>query len=120
MEKISGVICPSITLIHDNGSIDISGTQQLWQRLVDAGVDGILIFGTIGESSEFNTSEKKELIDAASKFFINKAAKLIVGCIDTNFDNVLELAEYCDKKSGVDAIISMPPFFFSLNHHGFI
>lgn len=115
MENISGVVCPSITLVKDDGHIDIAGTQRLWQRLINAGVDGILVFGTIGESSEFDNREKKKLIDAASDFFKGKNAKLIVGCTDTIFDQVLDLASYCEEKGGVDAVISMPPSFFALN-----
>ena len=44
-----GIFCPSITITDDEGNIDFDLWGKHLDRLADAGLNGVLLFGSIGE-----------------------------------------------------------------------
>ena len=105
-----GVFCPSITITDDDGKID----YELWGRhldhLADAGINGVLLFGSIGEFYSVSLEDKKSVID----FAVERVAghmKVFVGVGDTTYDNVLELTRYA-QKAGADAVLAVSPYYF--------
>ena len=54
-----GVFCPSIPITYDDGTID----YELWGRhldhLADAGIDGVLLFGSIGQFYSVSLEDKR-------------------------------------------------------------
>lgn len=44
-----GVFCPSITITKENGSVDYDNWGRHLDHLADSGIDGVLLFGSIGE-----------------------------------------------------------------------
>ena len=96
-----GVFCPSITITDDGGKID----YELWGRhldhLTDAGIDGVLLFGSIGEFYSVSLEDKKSVVDFAVERVAGRM-KVFVGVGDTTYDNVLELTRYA-QKAGADA-----------------
>lgn len=105
-----GIFCPSITITADDGSID----YELWgahlDHLVKAGIDGILIFGSIGEFYAVSPEVKKQVIDFAAKR-IDGRSKLLVGVGGTRIDEVLDLARYSER-AGADALVVVSPYYF--------
>lgn len=91
-----GVFCPSITITDDDGKID----YELWGRhldhLADAGINGVLLFGSIGEFYSVSLEDKKSVIDFAVERVAGRM-KVFVGVGDTTYDNVLELTRYAQK-----------------------
>ena len=94
-----GVFCPSITITDDDGKID----YELWGRhldhLADAGINGVLLFGSIGEFYSVSLEDKKSVIDFAVERVAGRM-KVFVGVGDTTYDNVLELTRYAKKYFG--------------------
>ena len=105
-----GVFCPSITITHDDGTID----YELWGRhldhLADAGINGVLLFGSIGEFYSVSLEDKKSVVDFAVERIAGRM-KVFVGVGDTTYDNVLELTRYA-QKAGVDAVLAVSPYYF--------
>ncbi|MBW3091916.1 dihydrodipicolinate synthase family protein [Bifidobacterium sp. 82T10] len=106
----SGILCPSITIADGNGEPD----ETLWGRhldhLVEAGVNGILLFGSIGEFYAYPTSFKKHAVE----FAVNRIAgrtKVLVGVGDTDLDNVLDVTEFSER-CGADGIVAVSPYYF--------
>lgn len=105
-----GVFCPSITITNDEGELDL----ELWGRhldhLAEAGITGVLLFGSIGEFYSVSLEDKKRAIDFAVKH-VGGRMKVFAGIGDTTYANVLELAQYSEK-AGVDAVLAVSPYYF--------
>ena len=105
-----GVFCPSITITDDDGTID----YELWGRhldhLADAGIDGVLLFGSIGEFYSVSLEDKKSVVDFAVERVADRM-KVFVGVGDTTYDNVVELTRYA-QKAGADAVLAVSPYYF--------
>ena len=86
-----GVFCPSITITKENGSVDYDNWGRHLDHLADSGIDGVLLFGSIGEFYSIDVHTKAEVV----KFAVSRVAgrmKVLVGVGDTNLDNVRTLA----------------------------
>ena len=71
-------ITPAVTPLLPEGGVDFQSCENLYRFLVQGGMDGILIMGSIGEFFGLTPEEKKELIRRARKA-IGKETLLIAG-----------------------------------------
>lgn len=102
-------LTPAVTPLK-NGKIDFESCQKLYDYLIENGVDGILILGSIGEFFALTMSEKKELIRFANQIIGNRV-ELIVGTTSMIFDEIVELSNYC-YSIGIKKTIVIPPYYF--------
>lgn len=110
----SRYITPSVTLFEKDGkTIDLNGMKDHFEFLIKGGVDGILIFGSIGEFFSISMEQKKKLITCAVKT-INKKVKLLVGTTSMEKEETIELSRYANQE-GADAVIILPPYYFPLS-----
>lgn len=116
--KIQGVYTPIITIMKEDGSIDMANMEKHINHLCEAGINGILFFGSLGEFYNCSMEEKKAVIDMAVKV-INHRAQMIVGVGGTNFPEVIELAKYAEK-AGADALNVVSPYYFGPTEEGAI
>lgn len=105
-----GVFCPSITIIDDSWNIDYESWGKHLDHLADAGINGVLLFGSIGEFFAVPFEEKKKAIKFA-KERIGDKTKLFFGIGDTILDNVIELAKYAQELE-IDAVVAVSPYYF--------
>ena len=99
--QFEGVFCPSITITNADGTIDYDNWGKHLDHLIDAGIDGVLLFGSIGEFYAIDVKTKAEAV----RFAVSKVAgrmKVLVGVGDTNLDNVRTLAAESET-AGADA-----------------
>lgn len=106
----NGVFCPSITIVKEDGSIDYDNWEIHLNKIADSGINGILLFGSIGEFFNFDIDEKKESIKFAKDLVGNKT-KVFFGIGDTLYKNVIDLAKY-GEEIGVDAVVAVSPYYF--------
>jgi 4-hydroxy-tetrahydrodipicolinate synthase len=64
-EMLGEILTAIVTPFRADGSVDYDRFRELAQHLVDNGNDGILVFGTTGESPTLSDEEKLELLAAA-------------------------------------------------------
>ena len=105
-----GVFCPSITITNVDGTIDYDNWGKHLDHLIDAGIDGVLLFGSIGEFYAIAVKTKAEAV----RFAVSKVAgrmKVLVGVGDTNLDNVRTLAAESEV-AGADALVAVSPYYF--------
>ena len=105
-------ITPVVTPIKD-GKIDFESCKNLYNHLINGGVDGILILGSIGEFFALTVDQKKELIKYAYEV-INDRVELIVGTTAMIYDEIVELSNYC-YSIGVKSTMIIPPYYFHFN-----
>lgn len=112
----SRYITPSVTIFKEDGTIDTEAMGNHFDRLIEGGVDGILIFGSIGEFFAVPMEEKKRLIKFAARH-IDHRVKLLVGTTSMMVEEILELSRYAHS-AGADACIILPPYYFPLSEEG--
>ena len=105
-----GIFCPSISITDETGAID----YELWgahlDHLAEAGIDGVLLFGSIGEFFSFSLEDKK----AALKFAVERVGgrmKVLAGVGDTMLDRVLDFTRYAEQV-GADGVVAVSPYYF--------
>ncbi|AIE83026.1 dihydrodipicolinate synthase family protein [Actinotignum sp. GS-2025e] len=111
---LSGVYCPSVTLIDDSGAIDYPAMAAHIDRLAESGLNGVLFFGSIGEFFSFSTEEKAEFL----KFAVKQAAgrfQVLAGVSAARLGEVLENIAAAEA-AGVDGVVALPPFYFGHSH----
>lgn len=110
LHAFKGVFCPSITVSKDDGSIDYDLWAKHLDHLIDSGINGILIFGSIGEFYAYPLSVKKE----AAKFAIehvNHRVPVLIGVGNTNLNEVLDFTKFA-QSCGADAVVAVSPYYF--------
>ncbi len=105
-----GIFCPTITILDDEGKIDYELWGKHLDHLADAGLNGVLLFGSIGEFYSVTLEDKKAATDFAIKR-VGDRMKVFIGVGDTNYDNVLELTRHAES-AGADAVLAVSPYYF--------
>lgn len=105
-----GVFCPTITVLGSDGHVDYEAWGQHLDRLVDSGISGILVFGSIGEFHAFSVEERIEAIRFAADR-ISGRTRLLVGAADVETHSVRRLLE-CAGEVGGDAAVVISPYYF--------
>lgn len=108
--ELKGVFTPVVTILKEDGSLDLPNMEKHINHLTEAGIHGLLFFGSLGEFYAFSLAEKKQLLDLAVKT-VNKRTKIILGVGGTRLEEVIELAQYA-QHAGADAINIVSPFYF--------
>ena len=105
-------ITPAVTPLLEDGTIDEAGAAALYEFLIQGGVDGVLVLGSIGEFFGIPLEEKKKLISLAVRQ-VKGRIRVIAGTADMIFDNVVSLSNW-SLKEGADAVIIVSPYYFRL------
>ncbi|MBO4379006.1 MAG: dihydrodipicolinate synthase family protein [Clostridia bacterium] len=110
MQMIKGIYCAMITPLDEQENIDQEAAQKTALRLVDEGVDGLLLLGSTGEGIALRQTAKADLIRAV-RSGVGNSVPVVAGCGATStclaIDNVYAAAE-----AGADAVIITPPCFY--------
>lgn len=107
---LKGTICPSITPMTKDGAIDYGAWGDHLDRLMNAGIHGILIFGSIGEFYSIPAEEKKTAIAWACDHVAGRTA-LLVGTGGNDVREVIDLTNFAHDKGATAAVI-VSPFYF--------
>lgn len=105
-----GVYSPIIAIFTESGEIDYVNMEKHINHLVDAGLNGILFLGSLGEFYALTFEEKKKFI----KFAVDTVAKrtqVIIGIGGTIESEILELAAW-SAEVGADAVNIISPYYF--------
>lgn len=107
--KFEGIYPPVITPHEADYSIDRDGFVEVIERLIAAGVHGLIIGGTTGEYYAQSKEERLELMRLA-KDSIKDRAPLIVGVAAIRTEECIEYAKAA-KDTGADAILVNAPYY---------
>lgn len=105
-----GIFCPSITITDDEGKIDYDLWGKHLDHLADAGVNGVLLFGSIGEFYSVSLADKEAALEFAVKR-VGECMKVFAGVGDTTYANVIEFTKFAEK-AGADAVLAVSPYYF--------
>jgi Dihydrodipicolinate synthase/N-acetylneuraminate lyase len=113
MAMFRGIFPALITPFKTNGALDTDALQRVIERNVGEGVDGFYISGSTGESFMMTNEQRRELTSEVVRIVAGRV-KVIVNIGSFSLDQALDMALHA-KDVGVDAISSVPPFYFPFN-----
>lgn len=108
--KWIGVYPAVTTKFHENGDLDVPNFVRNLEAQVEAGVDGIIIGGSLGESSTITHDERIELCKAALDS-VGDRADIIVNIAEGSTRSAIELAKRAEA-NGAHGIMLLPPMMY--------
>lgn len=106
-------LTPVVTAFDKDGNIDHKANKNVYDHLINGGVDGIVVMGSTGEFFTMTMEQKKELIKLAVQY-VNKRTKVYIGTSCMSADDTIELSNYAHDM-GADAVMIISPYYFSLS-----
>jgi 4-hydroxy-tetrahydrodipicolinate synthase len=105
--KWEGVMPAVTTKFTANGELDLVMFEKNIKAQIDAGVNGIILGGTLGEASTLTKEEKEVLITATLKFADGKIP-VIVNIAEQTTSEAITLAKRAEEL-GVNGLMLLPP-----------
>jgi 4-hydroxy-tetrahydrodipicolinate synthase len=104
------VLSAMVTPLAEDGSIDLSGAQELASHLVDRRAhDGLVVFGTTGESPTISDGEQHAVLEAVMDA-VGDRATVIAGVGTNDTAHSIEKAQAA-KRLGVHGLLAVTPYY---------
>jgi 4-hydroxy-tetrahydrodipicolinate synthase len=104
------VLTAMVTPFAEDGSIDLSGAQELAAHLVDRQAhDGLVVFGTTGESPTVSDGEQHAVLEAVLDA-VGDRATVIAGVGTNDTAHSIEKAQAA-ARLGVDGLLVVTPYY---------
>ncbi|HMM07632.1 MAG TPA: dihydrodipicolinate synthase family protein [Paracoccus solventivorans] len=107
--KLEGIYTPLITPFHADGSFDLDALAELVERLIAAGVHGLISGGSTGENYAETVEERLEL----ARFITERAAgrlPVIVGTGAMRTPDSIALAQGAREMGAAGLLLGTPPY----------
>ena len=105
-----GVFPALTTQFQADQSLDLAGTGQHLEKLLKAGVHGIIMLGTVGENCSLEYSEKLDVLRAAVQQVAGRVP-VLTGVAECSTRLACRFAEDA-KKAGVDGLMVLPAMVY--------
>lgn len=114
MANLHGIMVALITpFTDDQTAIDERRLQALIERLVKAGVHGLVPGGSTGEFTSLTVSERKQLTELVVKYTAGRVP-VIAGTGGLTTAESLDLSIHA-AQAGASAVMIVPPFYDAVN-----
>ncbi len=107
----NGVFPAVTTKFNPDFSLDIKGFQLNLEAQINAGVKGLVLGGTLGESSVLSDDEKETLVRAAREVAGNRVPVLLNIAAPATDMAIAQIKKA--ERSGVDGFMLLPPMRYS-------
>lgn len=113
-QELGGIMVALFTpFTPDQKSIDEAAYKEHIDRLIDAGVHGLVPGGSTGEFTVLSWEERKQLIELTIKFAAGRVP-VVAGIGDCSTDRAVQLAVHA-AETGAAAVMVVPPFYDAPN-----
>lgn len=116
MKKFKGTGVAIVTPFKNDLSIDFKAFGRVVNHVISGGVNYIVAMGTTGESVTLTKDEKKAIICYILEAIDNRVP-LVVGIGGNNTQEIINQVRSLDL-AGVDAILSVAPYYNKPNQRG--
>jgi len=110
----NGIYPALTTKFTSDDELDLPLFEKNLDAQIDAGIDGIILGGTLGESSVLSTGEKEKLV----KFAIEKVAgkiPVILNIAEGSTREALQQVQYA-QSWGAEGLMALPPMRYKSDH----
>ena len=112
---VEGAMTALITPMRDNG-VDYDGLRLLIEAQIAAGINGIVVVGTTGESATLSFREKVQIVQHA--IYVAKGrVPIIAGAGSNATEEAIELSKECEKM-GAQALLHVTPYYNKPTQNG--
>ena len=116
----SGVFPAATTQFDASMQIDLPGTQRVQKALLDDGVHGLVLMGTVGEGNSLSAEEKRSVLRGAVEVSGGKAP-VIVGVSEFTTTTAAQFARDAERL-GASGLMVLPAMVYvptaaELEHH---
>jgi len=101
-----GVIPALMTELKADGALDLVATARHVERSIDAGCNGFVMLGTLGENSSMSVDEKEQILAAAIEA-ANGRVPVLAGVAEYTTDLAIESARRMHK-AGAAGLMALP------------
>jgi len=108
--KWEGVYPAVLTMFHEDGSLDNETYLKNINEQLDAGANGIIIGGSLGESSTLTHDDRMSLLKTTLKCCEGRA-DVIVNIAEGSTKSAIELAQKSEA-NGADGLMLLPPMMY--------
>ena len=108
MARFQGTITALITPFRD-GEVDFQALEQLVERQIEAGVDGLVPCGTTGESPTLLGEEHARVIECVIRV-ASKRVPVIAGTGSNSTAHAVELSRHA-AEAGADGLLIVSPYY---------
>ena len=115
---IPKLFVPAVTVLHDNGKIDIDGNIRLLDTLIGAGVEGVLVLGSTGEFPYFKDNEEKKAYLTQYIAAAKGRAELLIGTGGIGVKETVELSNFA-LQLGIKGVMIISEFYFNMQPEDF-
>src|SRR5262249_9071432 len=106
----AGVFPAVTTQFREDQSLDIAATARHWDVLIRAGVDGVIVCGSLGESQTLDWREKRALVAEAVKCAGGRLP-VLSGVAEMSTEAACEYVRDCEKL-GASGFMVMPAMVY--------
>lgn len=108
--KFTGTGVALVTPFDNEGTIDYQSLERLLEKVLEAGLDNLVLFGTTGESPTISPKERKATIEFVKQRIANTNCNLIVGMALNDTVALTERIRTTDFE-GINGILSATPYY---------
>lgn len=106
----AGVFPAVTTHFHDDESLDLPSMGRHLNRLIRAGVHGIIVLGTVGENNSLDPQEKRTVMRFAVEA-VEKRVPVLAGVAETTTAAACHFAADA-QKIGMDGLMVLPAMIY--------
>src|SRR5918912_3011329 len=112
----SGLMPAMVTPFDERGEVDLTSTEAVVERFIEAGVDGISPLGSTGEFSHLTGEERKRFAEEVVGI-VGGRVPLVVGVGSSGTREAVELARHAEGV-GADSVLVVSPFYWKASEEG--
>ena len=105
-----GVFPAAITHFHSDQSLDIPSTMRHLDRMIDAGIHGVVMLGTVGENCSLERQEKLDVLKATVDS-VRGRIPVLTGVAEFTTPFACRFAADA-KLAGVDGLMVLPAMVY--------
>lgn len=107
---ISGIWVPTVTFFKEKGGLDYENNQAHWERLIQAGIQGLVLAGSIGEFTAMSPNERMDLTALAHELVATRIP-FMVNVGSTTAGDSIALANHAEGFGATAAMLPAPYFW---------
>lgn len=107
--KLEGIIIPTLTPFGEDGLVNYDVLKQLIDRVIAAGVQGLIIAGSTGEFLALSTEERKKVLEVSVKH-TNSRVPVYCATMAASTWETIEWTKFAEG-IGSDGAMILPPWY---------
>lgn len=108
--KWGGVFPAAITHFQDDFSVDLPATLRHLEQMIEAGIHGVIMLGSVGENQTLEPGEKRELLKAVVEQ-VRGRIPVLSGVAENSTSLACRFAQDCERL-GVDGLMVLPAMVY--------